>query len=79
MNTYIRNTKEKNSHVIQLFKGLSFAEQKPLTCLRSCYNTYKFLKRNEKKPLYDGGESDRAYYWQKWSIKVEHVIWEAKA
>ena len=49
MNTNIRNAKEKNSHVLRPFKGLSFAEQKPLTCLRSCYNTYKFLKGNEKK------------------------------
>jgi len=60
--------KKKNSHVIQPFKGLSSAVQKPLTCLRSRYNTYKILKRNEKKPLYDGGESDRAFYWE----KMEH-------
>ena len=40
MNTYIRNKKEKHSHVIQPFKGLSFAVQKKkLTCLHSCYNT----------------------------------------
>ena len=79
MNTYSRNAKEKNSHVIQPFKGLSFAAQKPLTCLRSCYNNYKFFEKKWKKPLYDGGEPDRAFYWEKWSIKVEHVIWEAKA
>ena len=79
MNTNIRNAKEKNSHVIQLFKGLSFAEQKPITCLRSCYNTYKFLKGNEKKPLYDGESQTEHIIGKKWSIKVEHVIWEAKA
>ena len=79
MNTYIQNAKEKNSHVIQLCKGLSFAEQKPLTCLRSCYNTYKFLKRNEKSLFMMGESQTEHIIGKKWSIKVEHVIWEAKA
>ena len=67
--------KRKNSHVIQPFKGLSFALQKPLTCLCCCYNTNKFLKRNEKSHFmmdviehfsdFCGGESDQAFYWEK--------------
>ena len=70
MNTYIQNAKEKNSHVIQLCKGLSFAEQKPLTCLRSCYNTYKFLKRNEKSLFMMGESQTEHIIGKKWSIKV---------
>ena len=75
MNTYSRNAKEKNSHVIQPTKGLSFAVQKPLTCLCCCYNTNKFFNRNEKSHFmmdviehfsdFCGRESDQAFYWEK--------------
>ena len=51
MNTYSRNAEEKNSHVIQPTKGLSFAVQKPLTCLCCCYNTNKFLIETKKATL----------------------------
>ena len=78
MNTYSRSAKEKNSHVIQPTKGLSFAVQKPLTCLCCCYNINKFLKRNEKSHFmiyviehvsdFCGRESDQAFYWE----KMEH-------
>ena len=75
MNTYSRSAKEKNSHVIQPFKGLSFAVQKPLTCLSSCYNTYKFMKKKWKKSLFMMGESQTEnFIGKKWGIKVEHVI-----
>ena len=72
MNTYSRSAKEKNSHVIQPTKGLSFAVQKPLTCLCCCYNINKFFKRNEKSHFmmdviehfsdFCGRESDLAFY-----------------
>ena len=43
--------------------------RKPLTCLCSCYNTYKFLM----------GESQTEHFiGKKWSIKVEHVIGKQK-
>ena len=68
MNTYSRN-------VIQPTKGLSFAVQKPLTCLCCCYNTNKFFNRNEKSHFmmdviehfsdFCGRESDQAFYWEK--------------
>ena len=75
LNTYSRNAKERNSHVIQPTKGLSFAVQKPLTCLCCCYNTNKILKRNEKSHFmmdviehfsdFCGRESYHAFYWEK--------------
>ena len=70
--------KKKNSHVIQPFKGLSFAVQKPLTRLRCCYNTYKFLKRNEKSLFMMGESQTEHFIGKKWSIKVENVIWKQK-
>lgn len=33
-----------------------------------------------EKSLFMMGESQTEHFiWKKWSIKVEHVIWEAKA
>lgn len=66
MNTYSRNAKEKKF----IFKGLSFAVQKPLTCLRCCYDTFFFfLKRNEKSLFVMGESQTEHFIGKKWALR----------